>query len=75
MRRLLRTRSHLTQVRFSIRMLFQLHPLIPLLIKKYLLMSILKFSIHSFRPLLLIISSSENYLLHIYCYSEVTYKP
>lgn len=75
MRTLLRTRSHLTQVRFSIRMLFQPLPLIILVIKKYVLMSILNFSLRSFKPLLLIISSSENYLLYIYCYSEAIYKP
>lgn len=61
-------------MRFCIRMLFQPVPSIIFLIKKYLLMSILNFSVVSFRPLLFIISSSENYLLYIYCYSEAIYK-
>lgn len=73
MGRSLRTRFHFTQVRFSVKMLFQLLPLI-ILIKKYLVMAILLFSVCSFRPLFLIISSSEHYLLYIYCYSEAIYK-
>lgn len=71
---LLRARSLLTQVRLSVSTLFQPLSLIILVIKKYLFMCILKLSIHSFRPLLLITSSTENYFLYIYCYSETIYK-
>lgn len=71
---LLKARFLLSQVRFSTKTLFQPLPLIILVIKKYLLMCILKLSLHSFKPLLLITSSTENYLLYIYCYSETIYK-